>query len=442
MLPHMVALSVLTGRVLVYNSTLTSQTLDECNCTLSMQYPTVNVSVYECTGDSSCVSGNGYLSEDDKQIIVDDGGLNIQNTQGHSTPNAIDMLDGRIDDAFDSRNRSGGGAHVYVMDSGVACSHQEFQSARSCDGIFTFFNEQGDVNGSLAIDHCSELNVPEGTRSHGIHVASTAVGLSVGVAPDVHIHSVRVLGCNGGGRFEGVVGGIAAVIDHHRHFNVTHAVVVASLGARRSAFLDSMWSLLFDNGIPVIAAAGNSRSPTAGTSPAAARGVYTVGALMPFVQDASAELALFSNFGTYTDNYAVGVDVRGASLASNTSYVTLSGTSMAAPVVAGVALLLLEDLPSHSDPIVLYEQLSCISPTTLVLFGRDHMTDAFLPVIQFLPHSFLYSSGCLSHFDREAVYLDGATVRAAWNEGGCCGDSASCTVRLLTNGRFNYERPV
>lgn len=118
----------------------------------------------------------------------------------------------------------------------------------------------------------------------------------------------------------------------------------------------------FQSGVLTIAAAGNDNEPTAKMSPASAPNAITVGAI-----DKSWKMFRDSNFGPEVDILAPGVDILTTHTGSTTATITKSGTSLAAPYVAGIALYLaaLENINSPSE----------LTRRILALGTRDKATD-------------------------------------------------------------------
>ncbi|KAF9426337.1 hypothetical protein BGZ94_006652 [Podila epigama] len=107
--------------------------------------------------------------------------------------------------------------------------------------------------------------------------------------------------------------------------------------AKKSQAIDAAAARLYANNIPLIAAAGNS--PTTNScelSPAGSANTYTVAA-----SDRNDRVGYLTSFGPCVEIFAPGIDVTSAGFSSDTDVQTMSGTSMAAPHVAGVGALYL-----------------------------------------------------------------------------------------------------
>lgn len=117
------------------------------------------------------------------------------------------------------------------------------------------------------------------------------------------------------------------------------AVINMSLGCDRSEAFNAIVDAAFEEGILTVVAAGNENQPAAEVSPASSRRAFSVGAI-----DSKNTRAYFSNYGNIVDIFAPGVDIVSAYIGKaegdNNRTMTMSGTSMASPHVAGLALYL------------------------------------------------------------------------------------------------------
>ena len=224
-------------------------------------------------------------------------------------------------------------------------------------------------------DFVNNKELPYDDNGHGSFVAGVAAGSGYvsrgkyqGIAPGADIIAVKALDKKGSGHTSDILAGLQWVADHHEEYNIR--VLSLSLGteAKRISGIDAMVlavNALWDRGITVVAAAGNS-GPKSGTitSPGVSSKIITVGAAddRRTVDISDDVIADFSSRGPVNnrikpDVVAPGVNV--VSVKSDTEYqsgqrlralaspyTTMSGTSVATPIVAGSAALLLEKNPS------------------------------------------------------------------------------------------------
>lgn len=242
-----------------------------------------------------------------------------------------------------TRGGTGAGVSAYIIDTGVYATSAEFGS-RVASG-FTAIN---DGNGS---NDC---------HGHGTHVAGSVAGSTYGFATQATIIPVRVLDCNGSGTSAGIISGIEWIIQHH----VAGAPAVAnmSLGTGTGidiAINDAVARGVAD-GITFVVAAGNSYADACTYSPSSEASAITVGATGS--TDAFAD---FSNRGSCVDILAPGVNIISPGISGPTSTSSKSGTSMAAPHVAGVVANMLGNAPTLTPAQVASQLTATATKATL-----------------------------------------------------------------------------
>jgi subtilisin family serine protease len=229
----------------------------------------------------------------------------------------IDQDDHPLDRSYTWPESAGAGVHVYVVDSGLRTSHQEF-GGRASSGW----------------DFVDNDPVAQDANGHGTHVAGTAVGATYGVAKKAEVVGVRVLDGEGGGTTASVIAGIDWVAKNAKK----PAVANLSLGGAANPQLDAAVRNAIASGVTFVLAAGNDSLPASLFSPGRVKEGLTVGA-----SDLKDRQAPFSNWGPRLDLYAPGVDITSALSTSDTAKGVSSGTSMAAPHVTGAVALYLAD---------------------------------------------------------------------------------------------------
>src|SRR6185295_5362138 len=231
--------------------------------------------------------------------------------------------------------RTGTGVHVYIVDTGVWIQHNDFGGRASA---LWDFQPSTSVGGYAT-----------GRDVHGTLVASHVGSKTWGVAKNCLLYSVRVKDfISGAGSNADLATGLQQVLSDVIANNKRPAVVnVSVITAANSgvASIESAVTNLINNGVTVVAGAGNNNDSASNWSPGRMASVITVGATtgIPGLVD---QKASYSSFGPAVDLWAPAGDFgwfpRGAS--HGTTYGTdgIQGTSMAAPLASGAAALYLE----------------------------------------------------------------------------------------------------
>jgi subtilisin family serine protease len=266
-----------------------------------------------------------------------------------------------------------------VIDSGVTSWHDDLSSAAGGQRIAAW------------VDLVNGRSQPYDDSGHGTHVAGIIAGngydssgARTGIAPGASLVVLKALDANGGGRISHVIAAFDYILAHKTEFNIRVVNLSLSTGVYESVYLDPLTlaaKRLVDAGIVVVAAAGNQGETADGhtqygaiTAPANAPWVLTVGASshMGTVDPADDTMAIFSSRGPTAlditakpDIVAPGVGIeslsdplsafyasKAAYLLNGTvarpykPYLSLSGTSMATPVLTGSVALMVKANPA------------------------------------------------------------------------------------------------
>ena len=230
----------------------------------------------------------------------------------------IDQTDLPLDGTY-RRVKEGEGVHVYVVDSGIISTHTEFRD-RVVECL-DFIGEYG--------DECHDGD------GHGTHVAGVLAGSTFGVASKASIHAIRVLDDDG----KGNSADSWAALDYIQPKCHEHPTVVnLSFGGPLRSTINQIIHLLEGAGCTVVVAAGNSEDDACRYSPASASAAITVGSTNDLDH-----MSFFSNYGDCVDVFAPGESIESADISRGRGGTrTGSGTSQAAPLVAGMMALYLE----------------------------------------------------------------------------------------------------
>jgi serine protease len=218
-----------------------------------------------------------------------------------------------------SHSLDGRGVNVYVMDTGIELDHPEFEGRA--------------INGWDFVDNDPIANDCQG---HGTHVAGTIASKTYGVAKKANLIALRIFNCKKKGNILNYINAIEWIIAHAK----TPAIVNMSLSSvELSNVFEAAVKKLTQKGILMVASAGNDNSDACFYSPVNSSDPLTVAA-----SDHFDYRAYFSNYGHCVDIFAPGRNITSTWI--NKSIKVNSGTSMAAPHVAGVAALYLQYNPN------------------------------------------------------------------------------------------------
>ena len=267
-----------------------------------------------------------------------------------------------VDLVWQDTGYTGEGVTMAIIDTGIDGNHtalDDLDDDNMTDDpkIVAFYD---------AINNPEETNgteiFPYDDNGHGTHCAGITAGTGapnyqhIGVAPRANLVGVKVLDGGGSGSFAAVMAGMQWTVEKRHEFNIRAASM--SLGALTGAIewtsseeesVNRMANEMMRAGVTLFIAAGNSGGTATIGTPGSAEDVITVGSL-----DKDTSIAIYSSQGPTEEgrvkpNIAfVGSSVNAPDANTGDGYVALSGTSMATPGAAGVAVLMYQANPDLS----------------------------------------------------------------------------------------------
>lgn len=279
--------------------------------------------------------------EDDPRVAFVEQDQEVR-AVAQTVPWGIDKIDADVS-STKAGNGSGAisGVNAYVIDTGIY-NHTDLY-------VKNHVNFAGGKN--------TDCN------GHGTHVAGTVgakdnASAVVGVAPGVPLTGVKVLGCSGSGSTSGVIKGVDWVTANAAE----PAVANMSLGGGASKALDDAVRNSATSGVFYSIAAGNNSANACNYSPARAGAGTNNGIVTTAATNSGDKEASWSNDGSCVDIWAPGVSI--VSTKKGGGITTMSGTSMAAPHVAGGGALYLSTPRANMDPSSVESALkSAATPT-------------------------------------------------------------------------------
>lgn len=219
---------------------------------------------------------------------------------------------------------TGLGVRAYVIGTGLRPSHNDFGGrARS------------------AFDYGNDIGPPrDDCHGHGTQLAGILGGSAFGVAKQVSLVGVRVLDCTGMGTVAAVITGINWVNEDSRR-NPGLNVAVMGLGGDKSAAMNDAIAGSVAADVHYSVPAGHTSSDACNFSPGSA----TVATVVAATTSVDARPS-YSNFGTCVDVFAPGNMLTAPWMTSDNATSTISGTTVAAAVVAGVVAMWRQQFPA------------------------------------------------------------------------------------------------
>lgn len=266
-------------------------------------------------------------------------------------------LDHIFDDSFSSKDE--GAVDVYVLDSGIQFQHSEFENRAKYAGYDPV--DQYYLTTVGTADYKPQNG--KDCNGHGTLVASLIGGKTYGTAKKVNLLSVRVLGCDRAAPWSVILDGLNFVSNEISR-RKRPAIVSLAVSGNRHPSIDTAISTLHEKNVLVVVSAGNAHSDACSYSPSSNSQVLTVGAT-----NRVDKIYEESNYGPCVDIFAPGELIEGAEHSCPTCTIDdVNGTSLAAPLVCGIAAVYLSRSPLMA-PTDLKQIVIDIATKNVINFG-------------------------------------------------------------------------
>lgn len=228
-------------------------------------------------------------------------------------------------------------------------------------------------------DFINNRSTPYDDNGHGTFISGVCCGSGLcskfkysGIMPNANIVMVKALDSFGETNSQTIIDAMQYIYDIRNTYNIK--IVCMSFGADYSGTSDPLQKgalALWNSGLVVVAAAGNSGPNSKSIkSPGTSSRIITVGGLDDGRNDGIVKIADFSSRGPAESKFkpdiiAPSVDITSTSnLFKQGFYTTMSGTSVAAPMIAGICALISSKHPNFSPDKIKHTLLNMCTPLT------------------------------------------------------------------------------
>ncbi|CAG8712362.1 7284_t:CDS:2, partial [Cetraspora pellucida] len=263
----------------------------------------------------------------------------------------IDQSKVALDKKFAFPDSAGQDVNVFIVDTGIRKTHEEFEGRAKSGGAF-----------------CDGCTSDDDGHGHGTQVAGIVAGKTFGVSKKSIVIAIKVLNDTGEGTMSDLLSGLTSVLAQHQNATNKNTIVSMSLGGPKTYAINSAVKALTHAGVHVVVAAGNDADDACNISPASEPSAITVGAVdIEPTDNKTNNIAYFSNFGKCVDIFAPGVHIKSAGNQDDNATLIFSGTSQATPHVSGtIALIIAKE--GNKSPADMATALKTLSTTNAINF--------------------------------------------------------------------------